>query len=220
MSPGSSPYIRFPHVRGDVVTFVADDAVWLGPFAGGRATRLAGGREKVAAPRLSPDGTRFAWTAWAEEQPEVYVSEVDGGTPRRLTYWGGTRTATRGWTPDGRVLAVSDVGQPSTTRTFAYALPVDGSPVDTLAYGWVDEVAYGPGDEVLVATAAGVIRELAWWKRYRGGTAGRQWVSPGDGACTRLLPEHAASLVHPMYVGDWILVVTDHEGSGRLYCLD
>jgi tricorn protease len=220
MSPGSWPYIRFPHVRGDVVTFVADDAVWLVPLAGGRATRLTGGRERVAAPRLSPDGTRFAWTAWAEEQPEVYVSDVDGGTPRRLTYWGGTRTATRGWTPDGRVLTVSDVGQPATTRTFAYALPVDGSPAATLAYGWVDEVAYGPGDEVLVATAAGVTRELAWWKRYRGGTAARLWISPGDGAFTRLLPDHAASLVHPMYVEDRILVVTDHEGSGRLYCLD
>ncbi|MBA2774724.1 MAG: hypothetical protein H0U36_11865, partial [Nocardioidaceae bacterium] len=34
-------YLRFPHVRGDLLTFVADDDVWLADSAGGRAYRLS-----------------------------------------------------------------------------------------------------------------------------------------------------------------------------------
>ncbi|MGI8675488.1 MAG: S41 family peptidase, partial [Nocardioidaceae bacterium] len=42
----------------------------------------------------------------------------------------------------------------------------------------------------------------------------------GSGEFERLLPDHTASLVHPMLVGDELLVVTDHEGTGRLYVID
>ena len=36
-SPG---YLRFPHIHGDLLTFVAEDDVWLAPADGGRAWRL------------------------------------------------------------------------------------------------------------------------------------------------------------------------------------
>jgi len=38
MTPG---YLRYPHLHGDLVTFVAGDDVWLGLVAGGRAWRLS-----------------------------------------------------------------------------------------------------------------------------------------------------------------------------------
>jgi tricorn protease len=211
--------MRFPNVRGDLVTFVADDDIWLAPLTGGRAWRLTADRARVSSPRLSLDGESVAWTSRLHGAPEVYVAPVGGGTARRLTYWGVTRTATRGWTPDGDVLAVSETGQPSMTRTWAYALPADGSPGRRLPYGIVDDVAYGPAGQVITATAAS--RDPAWWKRYRGGTTAKLWIDPtGNGEFERLLPDHMASLVHPMFVGDRLLVVTDHEGSGRLYLLN
>ncbi|MEN3345928.1 MAG: tricorn protease, partial [Arthrobacter sp.] len=33
----SSSYFRFPHLHGDLVTFVAEDDVWIAPLDGGRA---------------------------------------------------------------------------------------------------------------------------------------------------------------------------------------
>ena len=218
--PAPAPYIRFPNVRGDLVTFVADDDIWLAPLTGGRAWRLTAERAWVSSPRLSLDGELVAWTSQLHGAPEVYVAPVGGGTARRLTYWGVTRTATRGWTPDGDVLAVSEAGQPSRERTWAYALPADGSPGRRLPYGIVDEVSYGPAGQVITATAPHP-REPAWWKRYRGGTAAKLWLDrTGDGEFERLLPDHTASLVHPMFVGDRLLVVSDHEDSGRLYLLN
>src|SRR5713226_8020050 len=40
----SPSYLRFPHVHGDLLTFVAEDDVWLAPAAGGRAWRLSADR--------------------------------------------------------------------------------------------------------------------------------------------------------------------------------
>lgn len=217
----SSPYLRFPHVRGDLATFVADDDVWLAPLAGGRAWRLTADRAPVSSPRLSPDGSLVAWTSRSQGAPEVYVTPVDGGTARRLTHWGVTRTATRGWTPGDDVLAVSEAGQPSMARTWAHALPVDGAPGRRLPYGIVDDVGYGTAGQVMTATSAGYGRDPAWWKRYRGGTAAQLCFDrTGSGEFERLLPGHIASLVHPMIVGDRLLVVTDHQGTGALYVLD
>ena len=219
--PASAPYIRFPHVFGDLVTFVADDDVWLAPSTGGRAWRLTADRAPVSSPRLSPDGEMVAWTSRLHGAPEVYVAPVGGGTARRLTYWGATRTATRGWTPAGDVLAVSEAGQPSRARTWAHGLPADGSPGRRLPYGILDDVAYGPAGEVVTATAADYFHDPAWWKRYRGGTAAKLWIDrTGSGEFERLLPDHMASLVHPMFVRDRLLVVTDHEGTGRLYLMN
>ena len=217
----SDAYLRFPHVRGDLVTFVAEDDVWLAPLSGGRAWRLSADRAPVLHPRLSPDAATVAWTSRRYGPPEVLAAAVDGATARRLTHWGTTRTATRGWTPEGHVLAVSETGQAAVARSWAHAVPLDGSPAVRLPYGQVDDVAYGPDGQVLTATAAGYSRDPAWWKRYRGGTAARLWLDrTGDGEFERLLPDHVASLVHPGWVGDRVVVVSDHEGTGRLYAFD
>src|SRR5215467_12328502 len=39
-----SRYLRFPNIRGDLLTFVADDDVWLAPADGGRAWRISADR--------------------------------------------------------------------------------------------------------------------------------------------------------------------------------
>jgi tricorn protease len=221
VAASTQAYLRFPHVRGDVVTFVADDDVWLAPLAGGVAWRLSADRAPVSSPRLSPDGAAVAWTSRRHGAPEAYVSDISNGTARRLTYWGAFRTATRGWTVDAHVVVVSEAGQPAMSRTWAHALPPDGSPGRRLDYGIVDDVSFGPGGQVLTATSASYGRDPAWWKRYRGGTAARLWIDDdGSGNFAPLLPGHVGSLVYPMWAADRIFVCADHDGIGRLYTLD
>src|SRR4028118_2316331 len=67
MAASTQAYLRFPHVRGDVVTFVADDDVWLAPLAGGVARRVGAGpgrgcarrgRARAAGARPGPGGPR------------------------------------------------------------------------------------------------------------------------------------------------------------------
>ncbi|KUO13980.1 S41 family peptidase [Streptomyces sp. DSM 15324] len=217
MTQSATPaaYFRHPHPHGELVAFAAEDDVWLAPLDGGRAWRVSADNVPVSSPRVSPDGTTVAWTSTRDGAPEVHLAPVDGGPATRLTYWGSWQTRVRGWTPDGRVLAVSTHDQATLRRSWARAVPVDGGPATTLPYGPVGAVAYGP-HTVLLSAPMG--REAAYWKRYRGGTAGKLWIDrDGNGEFVRLHQELDGNLECPVWAGDRIAFLSDHEGTGALY---
>ncbi|MFG2953044.1 S41 family peptidase [Streptomyces sp. NPDC048291] len=217
---GPRSYLRFPHVHGDLVAFTAEDDVWLAPLDGGRAWRVSADNVPVTLPRISPDGTTVAWTSTRDGAPEIHLAPVDGGPSTRLTHWGSSRTQVRGWTADGQVLAISTHGQASLRRSWAHTVPLDGGPSTVLPYGPVGHVAPGPRTVLLSAPMG---REAAWWKRYRGGTAGKLWIARDDrdgegaGDFVRLHAELDGNLEYPVWAGDRIAFLSDHEGTGALY---
>jgi tricorn protease len=208
-------YLRYPHLYGDLVTFVADDDVWLAPVAGGRAWRFTADRVPVSNPRFSPDGTRIAWTSSKEGGPEVFAAGLDEPEGERLTHWGSGMSGSRGWTSDGDVIAVTAAGQGSFSRTWAYAVPLDGGPAARLPYGWVSDAAVSG---TRVATVSSMWREPSHWKRYRGGTAGKIWVdAEGDGEFVRLFADSTAQYSAVSWVGDRIVFLSDADGVGNVY---
>ncbi|MEV0583796.1 PDZ domain-containing protein [Nonomuraea sp. NPDC050310] len=208
-------YLRYPHLHGDLVTFVADDDVWVAPLDGGRAWRFTADRVQVSHPRFSPDGERIAWTSTREGDPEVFAAALDGAEGERLTHWGNATTGVRGWSEDGRVLAVTAAGEGGRSRVWAYAVPLDGGPAERLPYGWVSDVAVSGGK---VATISSLWREASQWKRYRGGTAGKIWVdADGEGEFTRLFADNPAQHASIMWVGGRIAFLADTDGVGNLY---
>ncbi|HWM72224.1 MAG TPA: S9 family peptidase [Nocardioides sp.] len=87
--------------------------------------------------RLSPDGSRVAWSAapygQAGEHGEsaVWVSSVDGAVPARRWTYGGSDTRPR-WSPDGRRLAfLSDRDERGTNGL--YVISVEGGEAEALA---------------------------------------------------------------------------------------
>ncbi|MFF3656949.1 S41 family peptidase [Streptomyces olivochromogenes] len=218
----SPAYLRFPHLRGELVAFTAEDDVWVAPLdGGGRAWRVSADNMPVNHPRISPDGTTVAWTSTRDGAPEVHAAPLEGGPSTRLTYWGSAKTQVRGWTPDGRVLALSTQGQASLRRSWARAVPLDGGPATTLPYGPVGDVVHGDPGVLLLSAPMG--REAAWWKRYRGGTAGKLWIdrTDGDGVgageFVRLHEDLDGNLEYPLWVGERVAFLSDHEGVGALY---
>lgn len=210
-------YLRDPHLHGDLLTFVAENDVWIAPVSGGRARRVGEEHERARHPRLSPDGRRVAWTAWREGVPEAVVAPVEGGAPVQVTHWANARTRVLGWLSPQELLVVSAVGQRATRRTWARAVRIGGGPDRRLPYGPVAGVAHGPGGAVLVHTPS-MFAEAAYWKRYRGGTMGRLWIDRrGDGAFTRVHEEIDGNIECPLWVGDRIAFLSDHEENGRLW---
>ncbi|MFF3324384.1 S41 family peptidase [Streptomyces sp. NPDC002889] len=212
-------YLRFPHLHRELIVFTAEDDVWAAPLDGGRAWRVSADNMPVSHPRISPDGAHIAWTSYRDGAPEVHAAPLDGGPSDRLTHWGSYRTSVRGWTPDGQVLALTTHGQASLRRTWARAVPLDGGPGSALPYGPVGDVAFGPRTLLLSATMG---REAAAWKRYRGGTAGKLWIErdegPGDdGEFVRLHDDLDGNIECPLWVGERIAFLSDHEGVGALY---
>jgi tricorn protease len=216
MNPVAFPgYLRFPHVHGDLLTFVAEDDVWLAPADGGRAWRLTSDGGQASHPRFSADGATIAWTSWRDGGlPEIYTADTDGGLATRRTYWGDIRTRVIGWTSRDEVLAVTAVDQPSSQRTMAYAVPLDAPP-RRLPFGQVNDLALTATATVLLTGQRG---DPAYWKRYKGGTAGRLWVATGDDPLfTRVLSDLHGQLASPMIVGDRLVFLSDHEGTGNVY---
>ncbi len=226
----SSSYLRYPHLSGDLVTFVAEDDIWLaslteatgGGAAGSRAWRLTADQVPVLNPRLNPSGTRVAWTSTREASAslargsarEVYSVPVDGGPVQRLTHWGDGRIAVRGWLSDDEVLVISNTGQHDTMRTRAFGVPLEGV-ARLLPYGPASDVSVAPNGAVLVGSPT--YAEPARWKRYGGGTGGKIWYSPDGVEYRRILGEVGNHLVNPMWIGDRVVFLSDHEGVGALY---
>jgi tricorn protease len=213
-------YLRFPHLHGDMLCFAAEDDIWTAPIGTpgadpGRAWRVTADRTRVGPPRFSPDGRSIAFTTWRSLDPEVYLVPVEGGAPRRLTYWGSTDTRVCSWTPDGNILAVSSHGQPFAYHTWAYTLPTAGGPGGALPWGPVSDIAVRDcedGERRTLLLTGTPPHEPSAWKRYRGGAMGRLWLH----GC-RLVPDIGGHLASPMFVAGRIAFLSDHEGIGNLY---
>ncbi|HEY7983689.1 MAG TPA: peptidase, partial [Ktedonobacterales bacterium] len=215
---GSQGYVRFPTIFGDRIVFTAEDDLWSVGAAGGRAERLTAGVAEALQPRFSPDGQRIAFIGRDEGPSEVYVMPAAGGPATRLTYHGLAQAGSAGWMPDGSAILYSSAAGNATLgmRMLRRVAPDGGEPT-TLPYGIARSIAFGPHGALVIGRHT---TEPAYWKRYRGGTAGFLWIdASGSGEFTRLL-DLDANIAAPCWVGERIYFIADHEGTGNVYsCL-
>jgi tricorn protease len=240
----SRGYLRYPHIAGDLVAFVAADDVWLAPAAGGRAWRFTADAALAGTPRLSADGSFLAWVSSKHGGTEIYAAGVADGVGTRLTYWAAPAARVCGWTPAGEVLAVSAAGQPFPQYPRARVLGTGRSGSEgadrLLPLGPVTDLSVAIGGGASGGGASGTVGLLngsfgldpAYWKRYRGGTAGRLWIGPADAVLAapaaepaaepaqrfrRVLAGLSAQFASPMLVGGRLAFISDHEGTGNIY---
>ena len=136
-------YLRFPTLQGEQIAFVCDDDLWAVGTEGGIARRLTAGLGEPGSPALSPDGQWLAYTGRDEHHAEVWLMPAEGGPARRLT-WLGADTQVRGFLPDGRVLFVSNHGQPFIRNLHAFAVDPAGGLPQRLPLGPVNHLALRP----------------------------------------------------------------------------
>ncbi|MBA3530114.1 MAG: PDZ domain-containing protein, partial [Propionibacteriaceae bacterium] len=204
-------YFRYPDIHQDLVAFCAADDLWLAPAGGGRAWRLTADETPVKDLRFSPDGSRIAWTSTRDGHWEVMVLQLGAGEASRLTYWGSATTKVLGWASNDVVLVASAAGEDNVRHSFVKAVQLDGH-VDRLPYGTTGGLAIHPDGPVAVCTPGS--RVPAAWKRYRGGTAAKLWLSEtGADEWQQVLREITAGLVNPLWLGDRLVFASDHEAQ-------
>lgn len=207
-------YYRFPTIHNHRVVFVSEDDLWSVSTEGGTAHRLTANLAALSFPCFSPDGKKLAFTGREEGHNEVYVMDSEGGPLQRLTYLGVTSTVL-GWTPDGqKVLFATDSGRPFDRIGFVQAVGLDGGLPEPFPVGHAVSLSIAPDGRVVLARNN---NDPARWKRYRGGRAGDIWIDAnGDGNFRRLLTLEG-NLTCPLWIGDRIYFLSDHEGVGNLY---
>ncbi len=208
-------YYRYPSIAGDRILFVCEDDLWTAPASGGDAARLTVSFGTCTYPRFSPDGAWVAFVSTDEGNPELYVMPSRGGEPRRLTFSGATLASTVGWSEDGSEIYF--VANPTTwyeNETRPFAIARDGGTPRSLNVGHARSLSYGPQGRLVLGRNAA---DPARWKRYRGGTAGEIWIDADGTGTFAHLPLPDGNPCWPMWIGDRIFFLADHEGIGNIY---
>ena len=210
-----SGYYRSPTICQDTIVFVCEDDLWTVPVEGGVARRLTSNLGAAGSPRLSPDGEQLAFAGREEGPSEVYTMPALGGEAKRLTYQG-SNVSIVGWDTDGKyILYSSSAGL--AFDPWIWKVSSEGGEPQRLPYGPANHIDFSDDGGVIIGR---LTREPARWKRYRGGTAGQLWIdTEGDGQFQPLAPVDS-NFTTPMWIGERIYFISDHEGVGNIYsCL-
>ena len=210
-----SGYYRFPTISNETIVFVCEDDLWTVPISGGVVRRLTSNLGATGSPQLSPNGEMLAFAGREEGPTEVYVMPALGGEAKRLTYQGSNASIV-GWDADGENILYSS-GAGSAYGAWLWSISPDGGEPQRQPYGPANHIAFGENGGVILGR---LTREPARWKRYRGGTAGQLWIDiDGNGQFEPLTPVDS-NFTTPMWIGERIYFISDHEGIGNIYsCL-
>ena len=186
----SAGYLRYPHVHGDIVAFIAPsrEIAWTSGRDGPPEVYLAGidGGNGRRLSYWGEPGTRVC--GWTPDGDVVAVS-ASGQPFDHFT----------------RAYALPAAGPDGEAAAAAALLP----------FGVVADLAIEADG---VALLTGNLRDPAFWKRYRGGRSGRLWLRPAaDGDFSQVLAGPPGQLRSPMLVGGRLAFLSDHEGTGNLY---
>ena len=103
--------VAFVRTTTDLDSGKRNADVWLMPADGSAPARALTRNEKSDnTPRLSPDGTRVAFISTRSGAPQIYILDLSGGEPRKLTDLAAGASDPLVWAADGKHLAfVSEV---------------------------------------------------------------------------------------------------------------
>ncbi|MEQ9308290.1 MAG: PDZ domain-containing protein [Balneolaceae bacterium] len=165
--------LRQPTISESTIVFVHANDLWKVDKAGGMATRLTSNIGGESEPHFSNDGKWIAFTGQYAGNSDVYIVPIEGGEPKRLTWYPGSDNVT-GWTPEGDVLFRSGrSGYPTASNQF-WKVSTEGGmptmlPIPRAASGEISQdgkyVAYNP-----------ITFWDAEWRNYRGGQAQPIWI--------------------------------------------
>ncbi|MFG0331231.1 MAG: PDZ domain-containing protein [Phycisphaerales bacterium] len=203
--------LRFPDVSASHIAFVYANDIWIAPKEGGVATPLSSPAGSEIFPKFNHDGTRIAFSGNYDGNGDVYVLDIEGGVPERLTWHPGSDRVVD-WAPDGRVMFNSgrEVGQGWSQlflTTAGRALP-ERLPVPYGAFGQISEdgrwLAYTPYSSI-----------WSTWKRYQGGNAPDIWLFDLETYESKRITTHEGLDDLPMWSGDSVYYLSDAGPSSR-----
>ncbi len=210
--------MRYADIGGGNIVFTYEGDLWLVPETGGDAVRITSHAGNEIAAKFNADGSRLAFTAGYDGGTDVYVMDVPGGVPQRITYHPSGNILVD-WCPDGTALVVRSNREYPSRASELYRYPLDGSMPQKLPLDRAGLASVAPDHSGIAYNRIG--REMRTWKRYEGGMAQDIWVKDfKTGEITRLTDWDGTDNF-PMWVGRTIYYSSDRQdGTLNIYGQD
>lgn len=127
----------------------------------------------IAGPQPSPDGKKLVFMSGSTEHTDIWVSNLDGSSPRKLTNMG--RCGTPRWSPDSRWIAFDSDGRSGLAGI--YVVSADGGEPQRLVVDeWNNMTPSWSGDGKWIYFASGRANDEEENEVWKVSFAGRQLV--------------------------------------------
>jgi tricorn protease len=211
----STQFLRRPDVHGDAIVFTSEGDLWLGSIEKKTAMRITSDEGTEGPARFSPDGKTLAFTAQYDGGTDVYMMDLEGGAPRRLTY-DPAGAVVQGWSPDGAEILFRSKRN-SAMRRRLWAVSVKGGSPRLLPIPYGEFASMDPAGTRIAYVP--VSAEWQHWKRYQGGMADDIWITDLTSHTFRKLTDDPGVDTEPVWVGEAIYFVSERDGHANLYRL-
>ena len=192
---------RHPDYHAGKVAFSYMGDIWTANEDGSGVIRITDNTAREVYPRFSPDGRWIAFSSNRYGGYDVFVVPVNGGTPRRLTFYSGGDDVI-GWTRDSQKVLIRSARGDGAFPNVAtlYEVPVGGGQEQPLPVDWGFYGDFSPDGKQLVFN-----RHSGTWSRkhYRGSYAADLWIADlGAKTYRQLLADERYNRYWPMWGTD------------------
>jgi tricorn protease len=208
--------MRYVDVSDQNICFVFGGDVWIVDKNGGTATQLTNSPGEESYPKFSPDGQEIAFTARYRGNPDIYVMNIKGGIPQRITY-GSHNDRMVDWHPSGyQIMFASrrETGIPSGRVNQLFLVDKNGGLPERLAIPYGEIATFSDdGNQLAYITK---ITETYPFKRYRGGLTSDIILFDLNTQTAKNITNHEANDGKPAWAGEKVYFLSDRAESMRL----
>jgi tricorn protease len=209
-------YYRSPAITRNTVVFTAEGDLWKYDLSTGNTSRITTNGGVETNPVISADGKKLAFIGQYEGPPELYIMELNGGVPRRLTYDFGRGIQLSGFTKEGKILYRTSIYSGLPSNQLAVLDPAtyrtELLPLAEASQGCYDE------DGKLYFTR--LPNQGSKTKRYKGGYIEQLWKFDGKQEAVNLTADYTGTSSNPMYYNNRVYFVSDRDGTMNIWSMD
>ena len=209
-------YYRTPAIYQSTIVFTAEGDLWKYDLATGSASRLTTNPGVERNPLISPDGKQIVFVGQYEGAPELYLMNMNGSVPKRLTYDFDGRIRPAAWTNDGRIIYASSRYN-SLPDLQMIKLDPNNLAIEVLPLAQVSDGSY---DENGMFYFSRLPKQGSNNKRYVGGTIQQLWKFDGKQEAKCLTCDFDGTSFNPMIYKSNIYFASDRDGTMNIWSMD
>jgi Tol biopolymer transport system component/C-terminal processing protease CtpA/Prc len=223
LAQSSLPALSEPSLSPDgrEIAFVSGGDIWTAAADGGEARLLVSDPALEARPFYSPDGRQLAFISLRSGNGDIYVVDLAGGTPRRVTF-DDVRDQLDGWSRDGKWLYFSSSSREIAGMNDVWRVAAaGGTPMQVTAERYVQEYFAAPSpDGTAIAFVARGNAAGQWWRHGSSHIDESQiWRLDLGTRQYEPITQDGSREIWPMWMpdGQRLLFVSDRGGAENLW---